>query len=1221
MTTIKSLKSWTNGAFALSCFTLAVLAMLLSPAVPAQTASTGAIKGTVTDPSGAVVPNVAVNATNTETGAARTAMTGPDGSYVLTLLPLGTYRMKFDVAGFKPEEIPSVTVNVTETAVLNATLEVGTRTQEVTVQAEAEALQTSNATLGTVIASATTTALPLNTRNYTNLLGLASGANASVYNAETLGKGSTDISVNGVMAGQNSVLMDGVSITNHSSNGNLSSNPNDPGMGIVNPDAIQEFKIQTSMFDAGYGRNAGASVNVVTKTGTNDFHGTAFEFFRNSALNANDFFVKESPAVSGIPTDQRPVLNQNQYGGVIGGPIKKDKLFFFASYQETWQKNGAAGQGLSAPYLLPIFPGGDRSNTAALQASLGATFCPTGTDGGMPFYGSGGVQVACNGSNINPVALKLLQAKNPDGTYLIPGSGPITSSGGTTVAQPTHISIPARFTEHQLLTNGDYVINNKNTLSVRYFFAHDPTYVPFNCGNGGGVGDCYPDTSENSLYSNHYGVLKLTTIVTNNLVNEARLSFQRGTLRETPGIPFTNTQFGIASILPSITTLDQINVNGLFEIGSNNAPTNVFFNDYEAAEDVSWTHGKQTIRFGGEYERDQYNWYFGALSIGSMQFQTPQDFLLGLAGCNPALFPTSCNPATPGTSNGSPISNNIFSGGYQAVTPPGGLSHHYRSPFADAYIQDDIKLSRRLTVNLGLRWEYHALVYDTAGLTTNIYTSLINAVPIPTTPTLAGFVVSSNYNLANPAFPAPPVGGVVQSLHKGFQQDNTPLDDFAPRVGLAWSPLANNKLVVRSGGGFFYDREGALNYIGAIEQSEPYSTGLLEAGPANWFSTEAQPYPANASLGWTPRYTNFTTGANSSLSVNFGQSDLKRPLVYEWNMTAQYEFLPQWTIEMGYVGSRGIHQAGINLGAEINGAQLVGNPLGTNTIDAPAIDAGLVTTNTVQNAWERVPYLGFAPGGMLDFSDVTDYKYNSFQATLRKQLSHGFQAQAAYTFSRGYATDNTSNDPNHAQYGENPGYHPQRLAISYLWNVPNLAGDRQSLAAKLATGWSFSGVTTVQDGTPLSVYDNRGGSIFGLVPGLVNSRAEYCTGKGPGNAGTSGSVEQRLGGANGGPGWINQAAFCSVPVVGNGTGYGNSGLGILLGPGQFNWDVSVIKTTKVGGIREDATLQFRTEFFNAFNHAQFNNPSVTDISIPVAGQITSASVNPRLIQFALKYAF
>ncbi len=615
-----------------------------------------------------------------------------------------------------------------------------------------------------------------------------------------------------------------------------------------------------------------------------------------------------------------------------------------------------------------------------------------------------------------------------------------------------------------------------------------------------------------------------------------------------------------------------------------------------------------------------------------MTFNTFQDFLLGLPGCNPALFPVSCNAANPGNSNGSPLSNNIFSGGYQAVTPPGGLDHHYQNPFADAFIEDDIKLKRQLTVNLGLRWEYLALPIDSGGLTTNIYTNLINTVPIPgptpATGTLAGFVVPSNYNFAQ--FPAPPVGGVIQSQHKGWQQDNTPLDDFEPRLGLAWSPLA--RLVIRSGAGFFYDREGGTTYIGAIEQGEPYSTGLLEAGPANWFSSEAQPYPANSTLGWTPRYTNFATGANSSLSVNMGQSDLKPPLVYEWNLTSQYEFLPQWTLELGYVGSRGIHQQGINLGAEINEAQLVGNPLGTNTINAPAITAGLVTTNTTSNVWERVPYLGFAPGGMLDFSDVTDYKFNSFQATLRKQLSHGLQAQVAYTFSRGFATDNTSNDPNHAQYGENPGYHPQRVAINYLWNVPDLYHG-EGFAGKMANGWSVSGVTIAQDGTPLSVYDQRGGSIFGFGSGnLVTSRAQFCPGKGPANVATPGGVEQRLGGLNGGPGYINVNAFCAIPTIGgvNGVGagtiYGDSGLGIILGPGQFNWDISLIKTTKVGGLHEDATLQFRTEFFNAFNHAQFSNPNAgnsqqPDISLANVGQITSTSVNPRLIQFALKYIF
>lgn len=383
------------------------------PSLAAQTAGTGALTGTVTDPTGAVVPNVTVIATSTDTGQLRTTVTGPNGFYSIGLLTPGIYRLKFDSTGFKTAEVSSVTVTVTETQVLDQHLEVGSQTEQVTVTGEAETVQTSNATVGTVMTSQTVTGLPLNTRNYTALLGLSAGANTGVFNASTLGKGSQDIAVNGASVAQNNLQMDGVSVTNFTGNGNIADLGNNSGVGVVNPDAIQEFKIQTSLYDAGYGRNPGANVNVVTKSGTNAFHGTAFEFFRNTDLNANDFFRKITLPVNGVPNNGRQVLNQNQYGGVFGGPVKKDKIFFFASYQETWQKNGVAAQGYSVPVLPPI-PAGDRSNTAAFTNALGGVFCPTGTAGGMTQ--NGGVQVLCNGSNINPVAVNILQLKNPDGS-------------------------------------------------------------------------------------------------------------------------------------------------------------------------------------------------------------------------------------------------------------------------------------------------------------------------------------------------------------------------------------------------------------------------------------------------------------------------------------------------------------------------------------------------------------------------------------------------------------------------------------------------------------------------------------------------------------------------------------------------------------------------------------------------------------------------------------
>jgi Carboxypeptidase regulatory-like domain len=361
---------------------LALLLLTVVPCLMAQTAATGALTGTVTDSTGAVIPNVTVTATSADTGQARTSTTGADGTYKFSVLPPGSYRVKFEAPGFGTAEVPSATVNVTETEVLNRALQVGAQTQEVSVQADVETVQTASSALGTVVNTQTVTELPLNTRNYTNLLAMSAGANAPVTNATALGKASSLVAVNGGGTAQNNYLQDGVSLQNWYSFGTGTEGTEYGSLAIPNPDTISEFKIQTSTYDAGYGRNPGANVNVVTKSGTNDFHGTGFEFFRNTVLNANDWFYKNAEGASinssGVPAplpNKQPVLNQNQFGGVFGGPVKKDKLFFFTSYQETQQKNGISGYGASNVELPPL-PTGNRGTcpvpTAALQASASA---------------------------------------------------------------------------------------------------------------------------------------------------------------------------------------------------------------------------------------------------------------------------------------------------------------------------------------------------------------------------------------------------------------------------------------------------------------------------------------------------------------------------------------------------------------------------------------------------------------------------------------------------------------------------------------------------------------------------------------------------------------------------------------------------------------------------------------------------------------------------------
>jgi len=1218
------------------CLVVLALCMIVCPVAMGQTAATGALTGVVTDATGAVVVGVTVTATNAGTGQSRTATTGANGAYNIGLLPPGDYRVKFAAAGFKTVEIPSVNINVTETPVVNYQLEVGAQSQEVTVTGEAETIQTSNAAVGTVMGSQTVSSLPLTTRNYSNLLGLSVGANASVYNATTMGKGTTDISVNGQSSIQNNFLMDGVSIVNFSSGGVGNDATTNAGVGIVNPDAIEEFKIQTSQYDAGYGREPGANVNVVTKSGTNQYHGTVFEFFRNTALDANDYFRKLTPPVitasgASVPNNTRQVLNQNQFGGTFGGPVKKDKIFFFTSYQETQQKNGAGSQGYSAGVVLPPIPTGDRSNTAAFQAALGAVFCPTGTVGGKTSVG--GTQVACSGSNINPVAIALLQLKNPDGSYLVPSSGTPGYLSGQTY------SIPALYKEHQAVGNFDYVINDKNTLAGRYFYTSDPTAISFNQGYAGTtICACLPDTGMTTRFTTITSLLKLTSIVNNNFVNEARVSYQRIDDYLAHNIPFTNTQVGIAPILPTVTTLDQITVTGFFQFGAiPNVPNKKWVGGLEVADQISWNRGKHTMRAGLEYEKDQENWDFVGFLVGAEVFNSFNDFLLGLPGCQTVNAACAASAAA-GLTNGTSSSNIANTGTIPAVVSPTGVVHAFRQPDANAFVQDDFKFNKRLTVNLGVRWEYNGYFWDKYGQNDTVWTSLINTVNTPAllgtsnaTGSLAGWVVPSNFNPNR--FPAPTVSGIFQNSHLSPAAQNAPIDNFAPRVGFAWQPLASDRFVVRGGFGYFYARLPINVYSSSTVQSAPYAVNVFNSGTANYYASEAQPY-LPAQLGWQSsiRWVNFANGGSSSnrTTPSIFDPQFDSPLVDEWNLNLQYELAPSWVLEVGYVGSHGYHLLSTR---NLNEAPLV------NASSPLCLQEAICTNTTASgNVGVRVPYLGYVASGLPEVGNFGDSLYDSLQVALRKQLSHGLSFQANYTWAKALDQITTSNDPNNTaqQYGLNPGYRPQRLTVNYSWDLP--FGHPDGLKGKLVNGWAVSGVTTVQDGLPLTVVDTRGGAIYGFGPGTTQiSRAQFAAGMGNANVATPGGIEARLGGVKGGPGYLNTAAFTTIPIIGatpgvagtGGTGYGDSGVGVILGPGQFNWDASVTKTTTVGGLRENATLQFRAEFFNAFNHAQFNVPQqVTaglgniDFSKPSTfGVISSTSVNPRLVQFALKYQF
>ncbi|MGA9885626.1 MAG: TonB-dependent receptor, partial [Candidatus Acidiferrales bacterium] len=529
---------------------LAAVCICAGPAL-AQSAVTGALTGTVTDPSGAVIAEATVTATNHDTGQQRTITTDANGAYKFSLLPPGNYDVKFSAKGFETAEVPSIAINVTETPVLNRALEIGSQAQQVTVQSNVQTIQTQNATVGQLIGSHEMTALPLSSRNYTQILNLAPGVVNNVADASAYGTGSQDVQVNGSGAQENNYEMDGVVVNDAFSNEGAGVRTYG-SIAIPNPDSIQQFNVQTAQYDASFGRNPGANVNVVTKGGTNQFHGDAWEFNRNNFFNANDFFLKRqelSPGGSGVNAPQ--ILKQNQFGFTFGGPIKKDKVFFFTSYQGTRQINGIVSEGYDTGVSVPaINDYADvasgicanlrcTNNAAAYQAYLGSTFGAGGPEPQGTISGTGPA-IAADGSNISPVAIAILQAPGLKGGL---NQGFFVAGAPASCAAPClqNIEDPATANENQFMINTDYVLSSRNTLSERYFHSSQPTSSAF--------GGSLPGSPYSYNFGNDVADLRLTSILTSNLVNDARISLNRMT---TVGEDDYNLEACSVGMIPSI---------------------------------------------------------------------------------------------------------------------------------------------------------------------------------------------------------------------------------------------------------------------------------------------------------------------------------------------------------------------------------------------------------------------------------------------------------------------------------------------------------------------------------------------------------------------------------------------------------------------------------------------------------------------------------------------
>jgi hypothetical protein len=1170
----------------------------------AQGGATGAISGTVLDPSGAVVAGADVRIINQDTGTlTRTTKTDATGAFTVPLLPVANYTVTVQSSGFAEGSFTNIAVRVTETTRITAQLRTQAVQQKIEVQAQVQAVETSAATTGQAVDERTIRELPLATQNFQQLLSLSSGAQSELNASAQLGRGNARIFVNGQREDNNNYLIEGISATDY----NVAQATNVP---LPNPDVVGEFKVQTSLYDASQGRNGGGNVNAILKSGTKDFHGDVYEFFRNDVLNANEYFLNRA-------NQARPSVKQNIFGGSFGGPLGKDaKLgYFFVNYQGTRQRSGLS-PGTFISTTLPVLP--PVRDDATLDATLESAF-------GVP--------------SIDPVIHKLLmfqssQFGNSTGGYLIPSIAGTVGSTGQFI-----VSKPGSFTDDQFTANWDREFRGgDDKLSARFFFSNAESILPFGAGGlplslGGTLQSSVSSTDLNFPYdlpvNGRFFSFNETHVFSPTLVNDFRFGFVRinNTLGNLP--PITASDLGLErptnSVTDSIYKFSLFGGSG-FQIGptppANQSQTQ---NNFNFVDTVSYVKGAHVLRLGGEYTRVNLDKLFPQVFNGQLFFVNGggftdfQKFLMGAPDFS-------------------------FGGG-------GVANHQYRTNDFAFFGQDDWKVRRDLNLNLGLRVESMGAFYDKLCHIGNLDPDLARAGKDP-------FIYGNCVKNLN-------VTGLMPT-----GSNTTYKNDYAigwgPRVGFAWDMFGHHSTALRGGYGIYYVREdvGSVDQLSFQAPFLPVAFGPGQAGClGSFFSATVLPGCPDPNPNALPQAgvidPNFVpclgilqgfagndpngapsyacNGAGIPSTNIFGLVVPRKfvsPNTQQWNLTLQREFGKDWVLELGYVGTHAVHLRETRTNLSVNTSP--SNPL-------VLTDAGgnqfSITANTFANGPARSSAQGInGYSGMQLFADDAYSHYHSLQATLSRRWGAGY-FQAAYTFSR--STDATSsgntalntafNDETSldASRGLSDFDRTHRFVVSYRYDLPIFKGATGAKGALLAN-WEISGITILQSGTPFSVTDSAAGTGF-LGPGLTSATlgGQLAPGGSISGGNTSGDIHQRI------DGYLSPANFTSAPLLyptqcasdGNfcTTAFGSLGRNVYRGPSQQNWDFSLLKNFRLS---ERQSIRFTADFFNIWNHANFGNPAITDIESFLAspsnspfGKIVSTVGTPRLIQFSLRWAF
>jgi hypothetical protein len=1097
--------------------------------------TTGQISGTVTDPNGAVISGAVVKATNSGTGFSRDATTGNDGAFFFQLLPPGRYSIDITAPNFVAYKGETV-VNITQTTNVDAQLSVSGSSEIVNV--EAPIVQAETSQNGRVVSGETLRQLPLPTRNFQQLLTLSPGAQTSVTNSTDLGRGDATISVNGQRTTSNSVRINGIDANSIGTNST-------PNIAVPATDSLQEFIVQTSLYDASNGRNSGGIVEAVTKSGTNQYHGSIYYFLRNKALNANEPFIKSR----GL---ERPIATRNQYGGTFGGPIVRDRAFFFGSYQGTNEKNGVS---LLNSLTAPIVPSGLRDDNRT-AAGLSATF-------GIPL------------ANINPVAVNILNARLPNGQFAIPSSG-LASTTTPLLPRTIFQSGESTFKENQVNLNGDFIFSANHNLSAKFFIADNPTsqanYNFAGLGNGerqliGFGGDL---TIKQKLYS-----ITDNYVFSSNIVNQARFGFNRLRVTSVPEEPFTAASLGISSSLsslyPGAPTIRVLGNDSQFFFGSAPlADQSSRINGYNFGDTLSFTNGNHRMKVGGEYRFSTVKFYFNSFSRGQLLFASFPAFLTGA-----------------GTS----------------LLGSGVFDRSYRVKDLNGFFQDDWKVSNRLTVNIGLRYDLYGLPAEAQGRLVNFLPDMavIGTGVTPAQPP-NGFVQAAGG----------PLAGVPQ-----VEKTLVPTDknNFSPRIGFAYGLTDSGNIVLRGGYGIYYDRI-STRYANTQVFNYPYfalGVGLPGLGVGQTFANPflnmplPSTFPTAATIPSPLTPLAFPTVGVPIAGV-FVDPKLSTPWVQQFNLGVQWQFAKSYLVDVGYVGNRGR------------------NLLQMITLNQPFYTAANTFITrfppTVISANKN------ATGGVQQVQTTSLSQYDSFQASLTKRFSTGMQFLAAYTYGKstdyysGTALNELQNVPGDQVFwrnnkGPSDFNRNQRFVISGVYDLPKFKFD-SGFARAILNDWEIAGIAVVQTGLPFSIVNSNDTSII--------SRANFATGFAGQNVYTTGSASSRT------LAYFNTAAFvrsCATAACNTALGtvtnldfdrtapFGNTPRNFLVGPGQKNVDISFIKLMP---FTENVRGEFRAEMFNVFNWVNYANPNNNLIGANF-GRIERASSGPRVIQLAFKLSF